>query len=885
MFLKSVGELLISKRFFPFFLCGLLGIFIDNLIKTAFITVITYKLIGLSDTTRAVIINLSMIMLMIPLVLLSPIGGTISDKYNKSQLIKYIRLLSILYVLLAVLGFYYNNFMLILLAIFLGGCEIALFNPVKYAILPELLKKDNLIAGNSVVSAGVCIGILSGIILGGAVISDLSDLTVFAAICLSFAGIAFISSLFIPDTKPANPDLKLNFNLFSDIHNTIKYAKKDNSVFLAILGISWFWVVFAIMVSQLPILVKDVMYSNQSVLVMIYTVFSVSMCMGALFCNKLLSSEISTRYVATTSLLTALSLLLLWYTSTIFIPRPSLTGIHHLLSSLRGISITVNVFLIGFLGGIYVVPLYALMQSNSKKAYRSRVIAANSIVNAFFVCCATTTVILLFLIGVHVTNIILILAISNIFTAAYTCKMLPDTVIKNMMRFFLRLIYRVEVVGMENYHKAGDKVLIVSNHTSFLDPILLGAIIPKRLVFSIDPYIAQSWWIKPFLLILRASYVDMEDEMTAKKLISRLKEEKNIVMFPEGRITRTGSLMKIYEAPGMIADKAGAKLLPIRIEGFEHSLFSRIDGKTEFRLFPKIKVTILEPQEFTVPANVLGRERRKVIGNKLYDIMSNMMFKGDENPNTIFESLIASKEQFGSKKVIIEDADRNRLTYSKLIMASFAFGKKIHKQTKKKEYIGIMLPNTAATVITFMGCQLYGRVPSMINFSTGVKNILSCCKTAKTSKIYTSRRFVEKGDLHDVIVALEKEGIKIIYLEDVRRSISPFDKLKAIWLSFFPRRSYRRIHKYLLKQKIPGANDPAAVLFTSGSEGKPKGVVLSHANMHSNLKQLTSRLDINSSDVAFNALPPIPLLWLSHMLFIAFAFRDESIFIPISLTL
>ena len=194
---------------------------------------------------------------------------------------------------------------------------------------------------------------------------------------------------------------------------------------------------------------------------------------------------------------------------------------------------------------------------------------------------------------------------------------------------------------------------------------------PKPLVFAIDTYQAQSWWLKPFLGYLRAFPIDPTNPMATKTLIEKLREDKPVVIFPEGRITVTGSLMKIYEGPGLVADKANATLLPIRIDGVEQSLFSRMQGKMRLKLFPKIKITVLEPRKLDVPKEIIGRERRKLIGKQLYNVMSNMMFEGSEYSKTLFESLIYASKSQGANTTIIEDAAGNKATYRKLITGSF----------------------------------------------------------------------------------------------------------------------------------------------------------------------------------------------------------------------
>ncbi len=853
---KSAGELSIlmqSRRFLPLFLCQFLGAFGDNLVRTAFAILITFKIVEISRESAAVIVTLSMGLFMLPFILLSATAGKIADRYNKAQLIRWIKFASIFVGLLAVFGFYAQSITIIMISIFLFGVATTFFGPVKYSILPDHLEREELIVGNGAIEAGTFIAILMGVLIGGVIISAQSSSMHSIAIAILMVVVAgYVTSLFIPDTDIAAEKVLIRKNIFSETKRCLDYSKEDWDLFLSIMGISWFWLIGGVFISQMPSFATDTLSGNQSVYVLLLTIFSIGTGVGSMFCNSLLNGRIETRYVPISILFMTFSVFALWYTSLYFdqsVARDA--GIHYFLSSIKGILICFEIFLISFFGGIYIVPLYAFMQVRAKKSHRSRIIAANNIYNAIFMVVASIITSILLKLGLTVSNLILLLAVTNFLTAIYICRILPDTVIKNIMQTIFSLLHRVEVVGMENYYKAGERVLIVANHASFIDPPLIAAFLPKNLVFAIDYNIARSWWIRPFLSYLRAFPIDPTNPMATKTLIEQLKQDKHVVIFPEGRITVTGSLMKIYEGPGMIADKAGAKLLPIRIDGPQYSPFSRLHGKVRMKLFPKVKITIMEPQTFDVPKEIVGRERRHLIGNMLYDIMSKMMFEGSENKLTLFESLIEAAEQHGPKHIILEDVDRNKVTYRKMLTGSFLLGFKIQQKTKLGDRVGILLPNAAGSAVMFFACLAYGRTPAMLNFSTGSKNMIISCKASTINTVYTSRRFINKADFYHYVAAVEEAGIQVIYLEDVRAKFKIADQLWALVAATFPKYFYKVCNKNIL----PKSDDSAVVLYTSGSEGTPKGVVLSHANIQANIKQAASRVDFTSSDRVFNALP------------------------------
>jgi acyl-[acyl-carrier-protein]-phospholipid O-acyltransferase/long-chain-fatty-acid--[acyl-carrier-protein] ligase len=315
-----------------------------------------------------------------------------------------------------------------------------------------------------------------------------------------------------------------------------------------------------------------------------------------------------------------------------------------------------------------------------------------------------------------------------------------------------------------------------------------------------------------------------------------------LVIFPEGRITVTGSLMKIYDGAGMIADKSEAMLVPVHIAGPEATIFSRLTkSQVRRRLFPKITVTVLEPLRLKLDEALKGRWRRQAAGAALYDIMSDLMFRAAPTNQTVVEALIEAAKTHGKKWLAIEDPLSGQMTYKRLLQAVAILGAKLMPLALEGRPLGVMLPTSNGGVVTMLAAMSAGRVPAMINFSAGAANILGACRAAEIDTILTSRVFVEKGRLDNVIAQLEKQ-VHVIYLEDVRPTITTLDKLRGAlhW------------NKPLVARK---PDDWAVILFTSGTEGLPKGVVLSHRNILTNVAQCAARIDFGREDKVFNALP------------------------------
>ncbi len=418
--------------------------------------------------------------------------------------------------------------------------------------------------------------------------------------------------------------------------------------------------------------------------------------------------------------------------------------------------------------------------------------------------------------------------------------------LKIFLRWLLILLYKVEISGLDNYTKAGKRVLIIANHTSFLDPLLLGVFLPGDITFAINTQVSQRWWLKPFLRLSRVFPMDPTHPLSLKNLIHYLENDTKTVIFPEGRITVTGSLMKIYDGTGMVADKSNATILPVRISGAQYTHFSKLHRIVRLRFFPKITIHILPPTHISAPKNLRGKVRRAYCGHLLDDIMTNMMFATSPYRQTIFTSLLDARRVHGGQHKIAEDLDRTLLSYDDLITRSIAIGNKLKNVTASDENVGVFLPNSTKTLITVLGLQLHGRVPAMLNYSMGSACMPSACKIANVKTVLTSRRFIELGDLNEEADQLSKQ-CELVYLEDLAKNIGALDKFAALIKN--------RTTNIWYKDQQYNPDSPAVILFTSGSEGTPKGVVLSHANILGNLKQLEACISFNARDIVLNFLP------------------------------
>ncbi len=611
---SSQFSLLRQRRFAPFFATQFLGALNDNIFRNGLVILITFQGVVVAGMDHTQLANVAAGLFILPFFLFSATAGQLADKYEKSMLIRRVKTLEIVLMVLAAMALITESYSLLLLVLFLMGCQSTMFGPVKYAYLPQKLADNELVGGNALVESGTYVAIILGLIVGGIAVGDdvsnglgFNKQTILGACLVGVAVVGYLMSRQIPQTRAVDPHLRINWNAWKETWHIVQYAREERSVFLSILGISWFWFFGSAMTIQIPAYTLDLLNGNETITTLLLAAFAIGVGIGSLLCERMSGHRIELGLVPFGSIGLSLFTMDLYFAQPTAITVPA-NSIGEFLARPGSWRIWIDLSLIGAFGGFYSVPLYALIQKRSKRQHLSRIIAANNIINSLLMVGAAVLSVVVLQSGFSIPELFLIIAVLNAVVAVYIYTLLPEFLMRFLAWMAISLVYRVRPSGLENIPRSGPAI-VVCNHVSYMDPIILAGSVRRPLRFVMWYKIFQMPMLKFLFKTMKAIPIagareDKQIMDDAFELVDAELAAGNIVcIFPEGAITRDGEIARFRPGIEKILARRPVPVVPASLGRLWGSWFSRRQTgairKIPGRLFSRVHVTFGPP----VPAS------------------------------------------------------------------------------------------------------------------------------------------------------------------------------------------------------------------------------------------------------------------------------------------
>ncbi|KAF0814990.1 Lysophospholipid transporter LplT [Andreprevotia sp. IGB-42] len=583
----SQFDLFKTRRFLPLFITQFFGAFNDNLLKNAVVVLINFHGMQLLGLAPELMIQLAAGLFILPFFLFSATSGQLCEKYDKARVARLVKVLEIAIMLIAAVGFWLNSGIILMSTIFLMGIHSTLFGPLKFSVLPQYLQPRELVGGNGLIEMGTFVSIIIGQVAGTLLINaDQSRLAIISALLLC-AVIGYLASRQMPPAPSAIPELKVDWNFARQTWGMIAHAKRSRPVWLSLLGISWFWFLGAVYLSKLPTYASDVLHGDETVYTLLMTLFSFGVGLGSMLCERLSGQKVELGLVPFGSIGLCL------FGIDLYFATPAYSAVQltwsTFLHSPANWRLMADFLLIGTFGGLYIVPLYALMQSRSAPEFRSRAIAANNIMNSLFMVVSAIFAAALAHFGVSIPHVLLIAALLNLVVAAYIYTLLPEFLMRFLVWIATHTLYRIKPEGLSNIPEEGGCVLIC-NHVSFMDALILAGAVRRPVRFVMDHRIFKIPVLSFIFRTAGAIPIAPAKENAALKakaydrVAEYLQAGEVVCIFPEGGITRDGEIQPFRPGIEDIIRRTPVPVLPMALQGLWGSFFSRKDGAAMMKL-------------------------------------------------------------------------------------------------------------------------------------------------------------------------------------------------------------------------------------------------------------------------------------------------------------
>lgn len=835
-----------NKSFKPLWLAHFFGTFNDNLIKNVFVFLAAYKI------TSGSLFWLAGAFLCYGAIFLATTAyaGVWADKYSRTTLLAKVKLFEIGVMLLTTIGLYFNSRFVVLLTLCCLGFSIACSRVAKYSLIPNLVSEKGLLSANALIKGLTFLASIISVLVLLLLAALPKALLWIGAILVAGSVLSYLCVKKIPAVAPADSSLATSRNPLSFLKDFTREVEKSYELKFYIGTIAWYWLMGGVFGFFAKDFAAEILSVQSSVFLFLTALFSIGFVIGAPLCVYMMTKKGYTGVAPVSGFaMSVLFLALMIFGGFIGQGTHLLKIQEFLIDGIASYLVMFIVLALGISASCFIIPFYPLLQKQVSNDKLGRLFGYTTFVCSLAVIGAVLIVLSLQILNLPVSFIVAIMAVLNLISAVLTCQMLSFKALHKIARAVLKTFFKYKVEGLDNLKSAGNRCLIIPNHTSYLDAVLIAATVDKKITFSLDSEIAKKWWARALGGLIDIRALDAHDALAVKTMATEIKSGKPCMIFTEARMGAGNTQMKIYEGAALMAQKANANVVPVQIKGADCTYFSRLGRRTRKRLFPKITVSFLPPVDFTPQKNKTFRDNRKESTGKLYRILADMALDPAKYNQTLMAAVFQCMHALGRKFKVMEDTARKPLKFKHVILRAFILGRLINKVYPKEETLGVMMPTSAAAGLTVLGLHAFGKTPAMLNFSSGPAQVLSTCHTVKIKNVITARKVVSLAKLEGLIEALTNDGINILYLEDLQKTLTFKDKLFGITAMFFPERMFKKT-----APKVK-PTDTAVILFTSGSEGMPKAVILSHQNILANINQIPTMLDIGPGDVLMSCLP------------------------------
>ncbi|MGO9340686.1 MAG: acyl-[ACP]--phospholipid O-acyltransferase [Terracidiphilus sp.] len=806
------------------------GAYSDNILRNLLLAMIVGM--GLAGTERDTFVSLVTFLFSMPFVLFSMTGGWLADRFSKRQVTLWTKVMEIGAMTVATAGLAAHSRVATLVALGLVATQAALFGPSKYGLLPELLPAKRLSWGNGVIELGTFLAIIVGTITGASLAEHFHGREVYAGyLLLTLAIIGFFTSLGIDRVPAAAPDKKYRINFLGDLWNQIGLMRRDRALLLAVLGNTYFWFLGSLLFSTVVVYGPDVLHIGQTKTGYLNAALAVGIGIGSMIAGLVSGNKIEYGLIP----LGAIGMTVSGF---------ALGGFHF---GLIGSGILLGV--LGFWAGFYAVPVNALIQHRPAEKDKGGIIAAANLLS-FVGIALSSGVYYIFTAFIHLNPRGVIVAASFITAAGtiYVLVLLPEWFGRLLLFFLTHTVYRVKVLGRDNFpDKAG--ALLVCNHMSFVDALLLIASTDRPIRFLMYKGIYDNKIIKPFARAMKAIPISSEQRprdmiRSLRTASDALRQDDIVCIFAEGQITRTGQLLPFRRGLERIMKGVEAPIIPVNLDGVWGSIFSFERGRFLWKMPRRIPYPVTVSFGQPMPPTSTAIAVRRAV----QELQAEAFQQRKRRMKTLDRAFVRTARRF-PLRFMMADGRTPRVTFGSALTKAIYIARRLRPLIGEQQMVGLLLPPSVGGALTNYALMMLGRIAVNLNYTASSEVIASCASQCGVDVVITSKAFVER------FPKLEIPG-RTVFLEDALQSPRFLEKIISLAVAWFlPQGLLRIAIGTAPSPRESNVDDLATIIFSSGSTGDPKGVMLTHFNIASNIQQVTQVFMLGGRDKILGILP------------------------------